>query len=110
MILLVLFSPLDNPEWGFLDRSGAASPGSCDAEEGYQSELRHPSPSVAMAGILKIVHWLSSHSRKSRSRGTTRNNCEKHYKGRYGLNLNMDDKEARKMFKMVLKNSRNYQK
>lgn len=98
----------DNPEWRILERSGATSPGSCDAEEAYQSELQHPSPSVAMAGILKIVHWLSSHSRKS---SRMRNRCnEKHYKGRYGLNLNMDDKEARKMFKMVLKNSRNCQK
>ncbi|XP_054706754.1 dual specificity protein kinase splB-like [Uloborus diversus] len=80
---------------------GSVSPvGSWDAEEAYRSDSA--GPGMAMAGLLKIVHWLSHRKRTRESIGRA---CEKHYKGKYGLNI--DDKETKKKFKMLIKNTKN---
>lgn len=61
-----------------------------------------------MAGLLKIVHWMSH---KKRTRELNRNVpsvSEKHVKGRFGLNMKLEEKNARKNLKAILKNSQNY--
>ncbi|GFV39503.1 kinase suppressor of Ras 2 [Trichonephila clavipes] len=88
--------------WLNKQRHYTDSPASCDAEEAYQSELRHPSPSVAMAGLLKIVQWLSH---RKRTRETVGKTSEKHIKGKFGLH--MEDKQTKKKIKTLIKN---YQK
>ncbi|GFS36837.1 kinase suppressor of Ras 2 [Trichonephila inaurata madagascariensis] len=88
--------------WLNKQRHYTDSPASCDAEEAYQNELRHPSPSVAMAGLLKIVQWLSHRKRTREMVGKT---SEKHIKGKYGLH--MEDKQTKKKIKTLIKN---YQK
>ncbi|KFM71299.1 Kinase suppressor of Ras 2, partial [Stegodyphus mimosarum] len=74
------------------------SPASYDADEAYSSE--HPSPGAAMAGLLKIVQWLSH---RKRTRETIGKTSEKHIKGKFGLNLNMEDKHTKKKLKTLIK-------
>ncbi|GBN08001.1 Kinase suppressor of Ras 2 [Araneus ventricosus] len=89
--------------WLNKQRHHTDSPSSCDAEEAYQNELRHPSPSVAMAGLLKIVQWLSHRKRTREMMGKT--SAEKHIKGKFGLHI--EDKQTKKKLKTLIKN---YQK
>ncbi|GIY03216.1 kinase suppressor of Ras 2 [Caerostris darwini] len=89
--------------WPNKQRHCTDSPASCDAEEGYRNELNHPSPSVAMAGLLKIVQWLSHRKRTREIVGKT--SAEKHIKGKFGLHI--EDKQTKKKLKTLIKN---YQK
>nr|XP_042898609.1 kinase suppressor of Ras 1 isoform X2 [Parasteatoda tepidariorum] len=87
--------------WARKNRHMTDSPSSYDAEEAYQNELRHPSPGAAMAGLLKIVQWLSH---RKRNRSNVAKTQEKHIKGKYGLNLNVEDKQTKKKLKTLIKN------
>ncbi|KAG8199722.1 hypothetical protein JTE90_000819 [Oedothorax gibbosus] len=96
-------SPASSHEpWPPRPRRYTDSPASIDAEEAYRAEMQGPGPGVAMAGLLKIVHWLSSH--KKRPRETIGRTSEKHTKGKFGLHLNMEDKQTQKKLKTLIKN------
>ncbi|KAM7285367.1 hypothetical protein ISCGN_032310 [Ixodes scapularis] len=99
---VLTMSPMVDQQFLFSSEDHRTTPHDCSASS---KPPRSPtSPTLAVTGLLKVVHWLSQRRKNRPDAISKANAADKHVRSRFGLSV--DEKYTRKKLKNIMKTAR----
>ncbi|CAN7941140.1 unnamed protein product [Ixodes hexagonus] len=98
--------PIDAGQWNLQFIFSGGDHGTSPQDRSTCSKpIRSPtSPTLAVTGLLKVVHWLSQRRKNRPDAISKANAADKHVRSRFGLSV--DEKYTRKKLKNIMKTAR----